>query len=444
MKKKALKGFLVTSILTGGGIFIPTVTTPIALAENTQEYTGLSPSLRKLGAQSTLIQMFVDQALTRPNIRMSEIPALLTRQVFIKQDLQEWSSEIYPHLILINAKIKGFTSKMNSYYPTLKQCVDNDDFGIEFSDRLEALRELGNSNQDKIQNHINELQFFRTQLGNNIKELNKQIAVGQQILTTSESGKIDQYKKDLVDAKTTIQKDLQEIALIPGALNAKGFEIFKDMYGLSKGIITPAAEIALAAINKGKEIEESIVEAEKAAEKAAKEAGKSTQEIELAKKEARDKIEESKKGELAAAAAAKSQEYDLMKTIDIEKIQQTYNSFAEVNKLTASQKIYLDDLQKQNQLIYTLTTKLTVADIQKVMLLEMQNDVDTFEELINQELTLLDNYKKDWEQIKTCMTQLSTNTSNHDMQVIQLKRLKEFSMQLEEQITQFNNTGNSL
>ncbi|MGR5864773.1 HBL/NHE enterotoxin family protein [Bacillus cereus] len=60
---------------------------------------------------------------------------------------------------------------MNSYYPTLKQCVDNDDFGIEFSDRLEALRELGNSNQDKIQNHINELQFFRTQLGNNIKEL---------------------------------------------------------------------------------------------------------------------------------------------------------------------------------------------------------------------------------------------------------------------------------
>lgn len=268
--------------------------------------------------------------------------------------------------------------------------------------------------------------------------------MGQQILTTSESGKIDQYKKDLVDAKTTIQKDLQEIALIPGALNAKGFEIFKDMYGLSKGIITPAAEIALAAINKGKEIEESIVEAEKAAEKAAKEAGKSTQEIELAKKEARDKIEESKKGELAAAAAAKSQEYDLMKTIDIEKIQQTYNSFAEVNKLTASQKIYLDDLQKQNQLIYTLTTKLTVADIQKVMLLEMQNDVDTFEELINQELTLLDNYKKDWEQIKTCMTQLSTNTSNHDMQVIQLKRLKEFSMQLEEQTNQFNNTGNSL
>ncbi|MBG9612215.1 HBL/NHE enterotoxin family protein [Bacillus cereus] len=444
MKKKVLKGVLVTSILIGGGIYIPIVATPMALAETSQEYTDLSPALRKLGAQSTLMQMFVDQARARPNIQMIEIPALLTRQSFMKQDLQEWSSQLYPQLILLNAKVKGFTTKLNSYYPTLKQCVDNNEFGSEFSDRLEILQDMVISNQGKIQSHINELQLFQTQLNNNTQELNKHIEAGQQMLTASGSGKIDQYKTDLVNAKATIQKDLLEIASIPGALNAKGFEIFKDVYSLTKEIITPAAETALAAINKGKEIEKSIGEAEAAAETAAKEAGKSAQEIELAKKEAREKIEQDNKGELAAAAAAKVQEYDLMKMIDVEKIQNTYNSFADINKLTASQKVYLDDLKEQNQLIYTLTTKLTVADIQKVMLLEMQNDVDTFEGLVKQELTFLDNYKKDWNQINDSITQLSTNTSNSDMQVAQLKRLKELSMQLEEQANQFNDTGNLL
>lgn len=444
MKRKVLNGFLATSILTGGGMIISTVAMPMASAETTQEYTDLSLSLQKLGSQSTLIQLFVDQALERPNVQMSELPALLTRQSFIKQDLQEWSSQLYPHLILLNAQNKGFTTKLNSYYPILKQCVDTNDFGAEFSDRLEVLQEMVTSNQNKIQSHINELQSFKTQVDTNTKALNKQIEAGQQMLTASGSGKIDQYKNDLAQAKTTIQKDLQELALIPGALNAKGFEIFKDVYSLTKEMITPAAQTAMAAINKGKEIEKSIVEAEAAAEKAAKEAGKSIQEIELAKKEARKEIEQKNKGELAAAAAAKAQEYDLLKAIDIEKIQNTYNSFAEINKLTASQKVYLNDLQNQNQIIYTLTTRLTVADIQKVMLLEMQNDVDTFEELINQELTLLDNYKKDWNQIQNSITQLSTNTSNHDMQVAQLKRLKELSIQLEGQANQFNSSGNSL
>ncbi|HDR7483858.1 TPA: hemolysin BL lytic component L2, partial [Bacillus toyonensis] len=121
-----------------------------------------------------------------------------------------------------------------------------------------------------------------------------------------------------------------------------------------------------------------IVEAEKKAEQEVTEKGKSAIEIEAAKKEAREAIEKSKKGEIAAAAVTKTKEYDLMKVIDPEKIKKTYSTFAEINKLTAEQRAYLNDLEKQNQKLYELTTKLTVADLQKSMILFMQNDLHTF------------------------------------------------------------------
>ncbi|MBJ8113867.1 hemolysin BL lytic component L2, partial [Bacillus cereus group sp. N6] len=195
---------------------------------------------------------------------------------------------------------------------------------------------------------------------------------------------------------------------------------------------------AIAAVNKGKEIEKSIVEAEKAAEKAAKEANKSTVEIEAVKKEAREKIEKDKKNEIAAAAAAKAQEYDLLQIFDVDKIQKTYNSFADINKLSASQRAYLDDLQKQNETIYKLTTKLTIVDIQKDLLNLMKDDADTFTNQIKLEISLLQSYKKDWDQVKDCITQLSTNTSDPKVQLAQLKRLKDLNSQLEAQMNEFN------
>ena len=64
-------------------------------------------------------------------------------------------------------------------------------------------------------------------------------------------------------------------------------------------------------------------------------------------KATREAIEKSKQGEIATRR--KTQEYDLMKVIDTEKIKKTFGVFAEVNKLTAEQRAYLDDLEKQNQ-----------------------------------------------------------------------------------------------
>lgn len=96
----------------------------------------------------------------------------------------------------------------------------------------------------------------------------------------------------------------------------------------------------------------------------------------------------------------KTQEYDLMKAIDTEKIKKTFGVFAEVNKLTAEQRAYLDDLEKQNQKIYDLTTKLSIADLQKSMLLLSQNDLHTFANQVDVELDLLKRYKADLDLIK--------------------------------------------
>ncbi|MBM6649348.1 HBL/NHE enterotoxin family protein [Bacillus sp. RIT 809] len=439
MKNKIIKGFLITSIVTGATIPINTLAMPIVQAETQQENTDISSSLRKLGAQSKLIQTYIDQALMSPNVQLEEVPALNTNQFLIKQDMKEWSSELYPHLILLNSKSKGFVTKFNSYYPTLKAFVDNKEDKEGFVDRLEVLQEMAMTNQDNVQRQINELTDLKLQLDKKLKDLDTDVTKAQDVLSSDGAGKIDQLKNELLNTKKAIQNDLQQIALVPGALNEQGFVIFKEVYSLSKEIIEPAAQAGLAAYNKGKEINNSILEAETKAAQEAKEKGKTALEIESAKKAAREAIEKSKQGEIAAAAAAKTQEYDLMKAIDTEKIKKTYGAFAEVNKLTAEQRAHLDDLEKQNQKLYDLTTKLSIADLQKSMLLLMQNDLHTFANQVDVELDLMKRYKEDLNLIKNSITNLSTNvdTTNQESQKDTLRRLKNMTSYLEEQVYKF-------
>ncbi|AVP48537.1 MULTISPECIES: hemolytic enterotoxin HBL lytic component L2 [Bacillus cereus group] len=439
MKTKIITGLLVTSIVTGGNIPINTLATPIVQAETQQEGMDISSSLRKLGAQSKLIQTYIDQSLMSPNVQLEEVTALNTNQFLIKQDMKEWSSELYPQLILLNSKSKGFVTKFNSYYPTLKSFVDNKEDREGFSDRLEVLQEMAMTNQENAQRQINELTDLKLQLDKKLKDFDTDVATAQSILSTDGTGKIDQLKNEILNTKKAIQNDLQQIALIPGALNEQGFAIFKEVYSLSKEIIEPAAQAGVAAYNKGKEINNSILEAEKKAAQEATEQGKTALEIESAKKAAREAIEKSKQGEIAAAAAAKTQEYDLMKVIDTEKIKKTFGVFAEVNKLTAEQRAYLDDLEKQNQKIYDLTTKLSIADLQKSMLLLTQNDLHTFANQVDVELDLLKRYKEDLNLIKNSITKLSTNvdTTNEQSQKDTLRQLKNVISYLEEQVYKF-------
>ncbi|MCQ6528454.1 hemolytic enterotoxin HBL lytic component L2 [Bacillus mycoides] len=439
MKNKIMTGFLITSIVTGATIPINTLATPIVQAETQQESMDISSSLRKLGAQSKLIQTYIDQSLMSPNVQLEEVPALNTNQFLIKQDMKEWSSELYPQLILLNSKSKGFVTKFNSYYPTLKSYVDNKEDREGFLDRLEVLQEMAMTNQENAQRQINELTDLKLQLDKKLKDFDTDVVTAQGILGTDGTGKIDQLKNEILNTKKAIQNDLQQIALIPGALNEQGFAIFKEVYSLSKEIIEPAAQAGMAAYNKGKEINNSILEAEKKAAQEATEQGKTALEIESAKKAAREAIEKSKQGEIAAAAAAKTQEYDLMKAIDTEKIKKTFGVFAEVNKLTAEQRAYLDDLEKQNQKIYDLTTKLSIADLQKSMLILTQNDLHTFANQVDVELDLLKRYKEDLDLIKNSITKLSTNvdTTNEQSQKDTLRQLKNVISYLEEQVYKF-------
>nr|AAW29990.1 tripartite hemolysin BL component L2 [Bacillus cereus] len=439
MKNKILTGFLITSIVSGANIPINTLATPIIQAETQQENMDISSSLRKLGAQSKLIQTYIDKALMSPNVQLEEVPSLNTNQFLIKQDMNEWSSELYPKLILLNSKSKGFVTQFNSYYPTLKQFVDNKENKEGFLDRLEVLQDKATINQESVQRQINELTDLKLQIDKKLKDLDTDVTKAQGVLSSEGTGKIDQLKNELLNTQKSIQSDLQQIALLPGALNEQGFKIFQEIYSLSKDIIEPAAQTAVAAYNKGKEINSSILEAEKKAEKEAKEKGKSALEIEAAKKEAREAIEKSKQAEIAAAAITKTKEYDLTKVIDPEKIKKTYSAFAEVNKLTTEQRAHLDDLEKQNQKFYDLTKNLTVADLQKSMLLIMQNDLHTFANQVDVELDLLNRHKEDVNLIKNNITKLSTNVDTTDQQSQKdtLRQLKNATSYLEEQVNKF-------
>ncbi|PFI84755.1 hemolysin BL lytic component L2 [Bacillus thuringiensis] len=439
MKSKIMAGFLITSIVTGATIPINTLATPIVQAETKQDNIDISSALRKIGAHSKLTQTFIDGALASPNVQLEEVPSLNTTQFLIKQDMKEWSSELYPKLILLNSKSKGFVTKFNSYYPTLKGFIDNGEDKEGFTDRLEVLQDMTITNQESVQRQINELTDLKLQVDKKLKNLDTDVAKAQSVLNSEGTGKIDKLKNEMLDTKKSIQNDLQQIALLPGALNEQGLKVFQEIYSLSKDIIEPAAQTAVVAYNKGKEINNAIVDAEKKAGQEAKEKGKSAIEIEAAKKEAREAIEKSKKGEIAAAAVTKTKEYDLMKVIDPEKIKKTYNTFAEINKLTAEQRAYLNDLEKQNQKLYDLTTKLTVADLQKSMILFMQNDLHTFANQVDGEIELMKRYKEDLGLINNSITKLSTevDANNTQSQKDTLRRLKSVTTQLEEQVYKF-------
>ncbi|MGH1297891.1 HBL/NHE enterotoxin family protein [Bacillus pretiosus] len=439
MKNKIMTGFLITSIVTGATIPINTLAMPIVQAETKQDNIDISSALRKIGAHSKLTQTFIDGALASPNVQLEEVPSLNTTQFLIKQDMKEWSSELYPKLILLNSKSKGFATKFNSYYSTLKGFVDNKEDKEGFLDRLEVLQDMNITNQENVQRQINELTDLKLQVDKKLKNLDTDVVKAQSVLSAEGTGKIDKLKNEMLNTKKSIQNDLQQIALLPGALNEQGLKVFQEIYSLSKDIIEPAAQTAVVAYNKGKEINNAIVEAEKKAEQEATEKGKSVIEIEAAKKEAREAIEKSKKGEIAAAAVTKTKEYDLMKVIDPEKIKKTYSTFAEINKLTAEQRAYLNDLEKQNQKLYDLTTKLTVADLQKSMILFMQNDLHTFANQVDGEIELMKRYKEDLNLINNSITKLSNevDTNNTQSQKDTLRRLKNVTNQLEGQVDKF-------
>ncbi|MEX0416769.1 HBL/NHE enterotoxin family protein [Bacillus sp. C30] len=434
MKKKVVTCIMLASLATGGEIPLNVLTNPVVQAESIEELD-ISSSLRKLGTLSVLIQMSIDQSLKRPNVNVIEIPALNSNQQAVKTAMKKWENELHPKEMQLYARSKAFVYKFDSYYPQLKNFVDNETDQQGFLDRLETLQTAVTSNQSKIQSHINELEEFKSDLSKSIKKIDANVEAGQKLLGGSK--KIDELKTTITDARVSIDKDLQQIALVPGALNEAGLKLFKEIYTTIKEIIDPVADAAMEAINKGKEIENSILEAEAKAEKEAKEAGKSESEIAELKKEAREKIEKDKKAEIAAAAEAKMKDYDLIKAIDLDRIEKMYKEFGQLNTLTIEQQRSLKDLSVQNQKIYDATKDLTIAEAQQTKMLLMQNDVHVFAEYIDREIVSLNTYKKDWSHIGDSIQQLSVATTATG-KTAKLKRVQELCKQLKQQIDQLN------
>lgn len=433
MKKKVVTCIMLASLATGGVIPLHVLTNPVVQAESI-ETLDLSSSLRKLGALSALIQMSIDQSLKRPDVTVIEIPALSSSQQNVKRDMTEWENELHPKEMQLYARSKAFVYKFDSYYPQLKDFVDNEKTDSqEFLDRLATLQTTVASNQSKIQSHIKELEKFKVNVSKSVEKIDANVQAGKTLF--GESKKMDELKTTITDARAAIDKDLEQIALVPGALNEAGLKLFKEIYTTIKEIIDPVADSAMEAINKGKEIEKSILQAEADAETKAKEDGKTDSEIAELKKEAREKIEKDKKADIAAAVAAKMQDYDLIKKIDLDRIEKMYKEFGQMNTLTVEQQRALNDLSLQNQKIYDGTKNLTIAEAQQTKMLLMQNDVHDFAENIEKELVSLNTYKEDWSQIGDSIQQLSDATTD---KTVKLKRVKELCKQLKQQIDQLN------
>ncbi|PFW68896.1 hemolysin BL lytic component L2, partial [Bacillus pseudomycoides] len=92
-----------------------------------------------------------------------------------------------------------------------------------------------------------------------------------------------------------------------------------------------------------------------------------------------------------------------------------------------------------NQKFYDLTKNLKIADLQKSMLLLMQNDLHTFANQVDVELDILKRYKEDLDLIKNNITKLSTNVDTTDQQSQKdtLRQLKNVTSYLEEQVYKF-------
>lgn len=439
MKKKFFLIVVTTSLVSNGLMLSNISSNEVVYAENLSEELDISSSLRKLGVQSILIQMYIDEANMRPNIHLIELPELNTIQSDIKRDMIEWANELNPRLIQLSTKSKGFINKFDSYYPSLKHETEDEKEKQELLDRLDVLQSQVTSNKSKIQSAINEITMFKSQLDKKMKKLSIKVEEGEKLLGSSD-GKVNRYKKEILEAQKAINEDLKEIASVPGALNSESWEVFKEVYSLSKDLISPVAESAMAAVNNGKEINDRIKKAVNDAEETAKKENKSEQEIEEAKKKAREKVENARKEDMIAAAKAEAEKHDYTKLLDPEKFEKISNEFEKINNLTAGQREKLADLQTQNESLYKVTKDLSVSELQQVRILEMKNDLEQFSEQITYTIELLTQYKKDWGEIGSCIDIMNSNANQGIYKSLpsKLRRLKDLRNQLEKQMQKFN------
>lgn len=433
MKHKVFLGAILAVVVTTSSVPFNTYSDGIVYADSQQEELDLSSSWRKLRVKTACIQLSVLQARVNPNVTLPQLPQLNSIQSTIKNTMKDWENEISPCFMYLDVKSKSFINKFDSYYPQLKTAVEKND-RKEVLNRLDSLKAQVTMNKSKIQNTINEVQPALSEINIKIPKLNRIVVEGQKLLA-GPTGKVSILNVEMKNIQNAMDKNLEAIAMIPGALDGQGWEILKLVSSLVKDSMDPVKQATIAAYNKGKEIEKSIEKQQQqvqtAAEEKAKQENRSLTEAEQQdltnKKDAiRKKIEEDNKDAIVAARDAELQKFDFKKMIEVDKIS---NAFGKISILSAEQRKNLNDLVKHNNKLYELTKNLNVAELQYTQMLEMQNTLDKYADQVTEVGQLLIRYKKDWEQIESCIEKMKTNPSS-----THLKRLKDLRDQLEEQV----------
>lgn len=436
---------MLTSIMADGGVIpLNVLANPIVHAAEESEQLDLSSSLQKLDGLAKLIQLHVNQANREPNAQLVEIPALHSNQENLKRNMLEWSKNSYPQLAKLESVSKSFVDTCNQYLPTLQNFVwgtDKEVTAEAFTARLDSLQSNIAGNKGKLQTYLNELEKLKADVASNIKNLDENVKEGQLLLNGKDgkNSKIAKIKEDLQAAHATIDKDLELIALAPGALNTAGWELFKDLYAFSKDIIAPVAKAAIERAAKGQEAEKNVQDAVDKAEKEAKEKNKdiSAEDLEKATKEAREKAEKENEKDLKDYKDLLLEAFPFAKATDQATLKKLFDEFGKLNTLTVAEMKSVQDLPVQNQKIYDLTKQLTVIESQQAQMLLLQNEMQQFTQKLDTEIVLMKEYKKDWDLMSTSITKLAAAKTDEEKNTA-LDRFAKLSKQLGKQVQQLD------
>ncbi|ANS52208.1 hemolysin BL lytic component L2 (plasmid) [Bacillus thuringiensis] len=425
MKKKLCVGMLITTIATSSLGTINTLAAPIETSEQSTkevDLSGFSTSLRKLGTQSALLQAYGLTIGGQAEINLPTVPSLQTTQKILQTDVQEWLQEILPRLIALNQKNIRFTNAFNIY-------LENDEM-----QRIKGLKSQAVANQMEIQSVINELNDFKNTLTTHTSSFANSVKKADEFLN-KDSGQIATLKKDIQKINTDIRTDLQAISSLPGLLLNSSTDIsiavWKLLCPAMKGGSIAAAENIAAA-------QQVLEKAKKAARDQALKDGKTEEEILAILKQVEKDFASSSAGLAAGSAAAKK--YDFMDKIDVEQIKKIITAAAAGDTGIQAQKDAILDLAEKNNQLFENTRDLKAAEIHALQILFIQDKIEAFAEQIDEEISYLTRYKKDWGLIEQAIKELPSSPTSSDMTILKklCKNLEEQARKFEENVTHVN------
>ncbi|PEP96977.1 HBL/NHE enterotoxin family protein [Bacillus toyonensis] len=426
MKKQLYTSLLVATVMTSSlgtaNVFAATMVNPEQVHPmNNVDISQFSSSLRKLGEQATVLQIYARIIENQSAFNLPQAPALQDIQQLIQADVKEWRREIFnKRLLSINENNRDFVRKFNVYVE--KETLEG--ISTRLGDKM-AKQQL-NINQT-----LNELEDFKTSLGKHKNNLTQRIQEADKFLNGG-SGRIADLKKEIGTIESGMQKDLDVISSAPGKLvssgTAIGSSVWKLLYPVAKGGTQAALEyVALAA--------KKLEEAKKAAIATAKQDGNKEVDIERIMKEVEENFANTPEGKALASESLKK--YDFMDKVDIDQIKKIIEGEAAGNDILQKQRDAILSLAEKNNQLYTATRDLQVADIQALQILLIESKVDMFVEQVDTEMELLKKHQKDWALIEQVIKEVPEKPSSSD-----LKTLKEVCKQLEKQINSFDNALN--